>query len=256
MRAPFGQNFLSSAGVAQRIATALGAGPDDRVIEIGPGRGALTGPVLSRCKHLTAVELDRNLADVLSRRWVHEGRLTVVNKDFMDWELPPVEVGRYKVIGNLPYSAAAAMVQKVLDWAGWDRAVFMVQKEVGLRMAASAGERVWGLLGLSVQSRAKVIRLFDVPPGAFRPVPKVMSTVLELQRLVQPRVTGLERFFKVARAAFGQRRKNIVNSLSHGLDIERSQVESVLTECHVDPSRRPETLTIEDFNRISQKLLS
>ncbi|MBL8024063.1 MAG: ribosomal RNA small subunit methyltransferase A [Elusimicrobia bacterium] len=253
MRAPWGQNFLTSSAVARRIAESLLCGREDHVIEIGPGRGALTSPVLSLCGSLTAVELDQELVSVLAQQWGHDPRLTIVSADFMDWPLPPVRDRPVKVVGNLPYSAAAAIVQKVLAWRGWDRAVFMVQKEVADRMRAVPGGKSWGLLGLSVQSRATVRRLFEVPPGAFRPAPKITSTVLELNRLPSPRVKNIDAFFKVAHAAFGQRRKTLSNSLCHGLNKTRTEVDSVLTELSVNPQRRAETVTIEEFDRISEK---
>lgn len=260
MRAPWGQNFLSSPAVAKRIVSSLGGtnprGEPGRVLEIGPGQGALTAPLLEQGAFVTAVELDSKLVAVLKNRWGTDPRLTVTNADFLDWPLPPAGEGApFRVIGNLPYSAAAAILQKVLAWTGWDRAVFMVQKEVALRITAQPGGKNWGLLALSVQTRANARRLFDVPPGAFRPAPKVMSTVFELERLAQPRTESLERFFKVAHAAFGQRRKTIVNSLSHGLGLDRETVASVLRRLNLDPTRRPETFTLEDFERISKMLL-
>ncbi|MBK8574151.1 MAG: hypothetical protein IPN90_00190 [Elusimicrobia bacterium] len=144
MRTPYGQNFLVSAPAAQRIAEALHSTTDDSVIEIGPGRGALTQTLIPLCAALTVVELDQTLADLLVRRWGHEPKLTVVSDDFMNWPLPPAGDRRFQVIGNLPYSAAAAIVQKVLAWEGWGRAVFMVQKEVGVRMTAVPGEKRGG----------------------------------------------------------------------------------------------------------------
>ncbi|MBL0059597.1 MAG: ribosomal RNA small subunit methyltransferase A [Elusimicrobia bacterium] len=243
-----------SSPAALHIVDSLRLESDDRVIEIGPGRGALTLHLLSRCASLTAVELDHSLADTLIARWGHEPHFKVAQGDFLDWAVPPVEGRSYKVIGNLPYSAAAAIIQKVLSWAGWDRAVFMVQKEVAARITAVPGGKNWGLLALSVQSRAKARRLFDLRPGAFRPVPKVTSTVIELERLVEPSVAHLDAFFKVAHAAFGQRRKTLVNSLSHGLALERTAVEAVLAGLDIDPGRRAETLTLEEFNRLAQRL--
>jgi 16S rRNA (adenine1518-N6/adenine1519-N6)-dimethyltransferase len=253
MRAPWGQNFLASSAVAKRIAEALSSTTDDHVIEIGPGRGALTTHVLPLCGTLTVVELDQELVALLHQRWDEEARLSIVSADFMEWPLPPLSVRPIKIIGNLPYSAAAAIVQKVLAWPGWDRAVFMVQKEVADRMRAVPGGKSWGLLALSVQSRASVRRLFDVPPGAFRPAPTIVSTVLELNRLSSPRVKDIDSFFKVAHAAFGQRRKTLSNSLCHGLQRERHDVDAVLNELKIDPKRRAETLTIEEYDQLSQK---
>jgi 16S rRNA (adenine1518-N6/adenine1519-N6)-dimethyltransferase len=255
MRAPWGQNFLASPPAALHIVESLRLASDDRVIEIGPGRGALTLHLLPRCASLTVVELDRSLANTLIARWGHETHFKVRQGDFLDWEVPAVEGRPYKVIGNLPYSAAAAIIQKVLPWAGWDRAVFMVQKEVAERITAVPGGKNWGLLALSVQSRAKARRLFDLRPGAFRPAPKVTSTVIELERLAEPSVANLDAFFKVAHAAFGQRRKTLVNSLSHGLSLERAVVEAALGGCGIDPTRRAETLQLEEFNLLAKRLV-
>lgn len=251
MRTPFGQNFLASVPAAKRIAESLHCTEEDRVIEIGPGQGALTLHLIPRCAALTVIELDHSLADLLTRRWGHEPKLKVVSDDFMNWPFPAETERPYKVIGNLPYSAAAAIVQKVLSWSGWDQAVFMVQKEVALRMTAAPGGKDWGLLALSVQSRAKARRLFDVSPGAFRPPPQVDSTVVSFERLPVPRVTDLDAFFKIAHAAFGQRRKTIANSLSHGLGTDRTTIETILKGLQIDSARRAETLTIEEYDRIS-----
>lgn len=243
---------MVSEGVARRIVEALGPAP--RVVEIGPGRGALTEHLLPRTTDLTVVELDDRLAQTLKARWGYHPHFRVVNRDFLEWELPSVgEPLRF--IGNLPYSAAAAIVQKVLAWDGWDRAVFMVQKEVAERMTAEPGGKDWGLLALSVQSRARAHRLFHVPPGSFRPRPQVVSTVIELVRAVPPPVTRIEPFFRVARAAFGQRRKNLLNSLSHGLAREKKTMETAISAAGLAPTQRPETVDVEGFKRLTDVLI-
>ena len=216
MRTKWGQNFLVGDATARRIVDALAPRESDAVVEIGPGRGALTLHLLPLVRSLTVVELDRRLAETLKARWGYHPHFHVVAEDFLSWTPPGPSVPPAKLIGNLPYSAAAAILQRALAWDGWDRAVFMVQKEVAERITAVPGGKEWGLLALSVQSRAAVRRLFHVPPGAFRPAPKVMSTVVELSRLTPPPVTDLDVFVETAHGALGQRPNNLPNRLSHG----------------------------------------
>jgi len=251
MRSKWGQNFLVSEGVSRQIVEALGPAP--RVVEIGPGKGALTEHLLPRTTDLTVVELDERLAQTLKARWGYHPHFRVVNRDFLEWEFPPAG-DPLRFIGNLPYSAAAAIVQKVLAGDGWDRAVFMVQKEVAERMTAQPGGKDWGLLALSVQSRARARKLFHVQPGAFRPAPRVVSTVIELVRAVPPSVGRIEPFFRVAHAAFGQRRKNLLNSLSHGLGVEKGVIGAALAAVGIAPTRRPETVDLEGFKRLTDVL--
>jgi len=252
MRAPWGQNFLVNSDVSKKITTALHVTPGDAVLEIGPGRGALTEWLLAETQSVTAVELDSSLAHDLQKRWSPAG-LTVVEKDFLEW-VPPNDSKIYKVISNLPYSVAAAILQKLLDWDQWEIGVFMVQREVAERITAQPGGKNWGLLALSIQSRAEAKRLFHVSPGSFNPQPQVVSTVIELKRHSVPRVKNLDAFFRLARAAFGQRRKTLVNSLSHGLSLDKAVISSALRAEELDPLRRPETLTVEDFDRLAKRL--
>lgn len=251
MRSKWGQNFLVSEGVSRRIVEALE--PSSRVVEIGPGKGALTEHLLPRTTDLTVVELDERLAQTLRARWGYHPHFRVVNRDFLEWDMPPAG-DPFRFIGNLPYSAAAAIVQKVLASDGWDRAVFMVQKEVAERMTATPGGKAWGLLALSVQSRARARKLFHVPPGAFRPAPQVVSTVIELVRAVPPPVERIGPFFHVAHAAFGQRRKNLLNSLSHGLARDKKAVEKALSAAGLSPTQRPEAVDLEGFKRLTDAL--
>lgn len=256
MRSKWGQNFLVGEATARRIVESLSLAPSDDVVEIGPGRGALTLHLLPLVHSLTVVELDQHLAATLKARWGYHPHFHVVAEDFLSWTPPGPSDVPVKLIGNLPYSAAAAILQRALAWDGWDRGVFMVQKEVAERITAVPGGKDWGLLALSVQSRATVSKLFHVPPGAFRPAPKVMSTVLELRRLHPAPVTDLDAFFRTAHAAFGQRRKNLLNSLSHGLDLEKIAVEIALRSAGLDPTQRPETVDIAGFERLTAALKS
>jgi 16S rRNA (adenine1518-N6/adenine1519-N6)-dimethyltransferase len=253
MRQKWGQNFLVDDRICRGIVDALGAGADDAVLEIGPGKGALTKHLAGKVRALTLVELDRALAERLRARWGDVPGLSVVNEDFLKWPLP--EPGApVKVAANLPYSAAAAILRRLLEWPGWSEAVVMVQKEVARRMAAGPGSREYGILSLAVQNRATVKALFDVGPGAFKPAPKVVSTVLRLTRLPAPRAPREEAFFRAVHAAFGQRRKTLLNSLAHGLDMEKGKVETALKACGLDPGVRAETVGLEAFEKLSRVL--
>lgn len=254
MRQKWGQNFLVDGSVCRRIADALKAGPEDAVLEVGPGKGALTRH-LAGVRELTVVELDRALAEDLRQKWGGTPGMTVVQADFLQWPLPDRPAGSLKVIGNLPYSSANAILRKLLEWPAWSEAVVMVQKEVALRMVALPGGGDYGILSLAVQSYADPSVLFDVRPGSFSPQPKIVSTVLRLRRLPAPRFRDESAFFRTVRAAFGQRRKTLLNSLSHGLEMEKGKVEAALRDCGLDPGARAETITLEQFDRLSGALI-
>ncbi|HRY29702.1 MAG TPA: 16S rRNA (adenine(1518)-N(6)/adenine(1519)-N(6))-dimethyltransferase RsmA [Elusimicrobiota bacterium] len=249
MRQKWGQNFLVDKNTAERIVESLApfSGP---VIEIGPGKGILTGLLAERTSDLTAVELDRDLAAGLAQGWP---KVRVVAEDFLEWPFP-AGPGPVAFIGNLPYSAANAILRKVLDWTGWDRAVFMVQKEVADRIVAAPCSRDYGILTLAVQGKAEAESLFDVPPRCFQPRPQVTSTVVRLKRWPASKIRDEKKFFRAVRAAFGQRRKTIGNSLSRVLGLEKNAVEDCLKRAGFDVVRRAETFTLEEFNRLAEIL--
>jgi 16S rRNA (adenine1518-N6/adenine1519-N6)-dimethyltransferase len=254
MRQKWGQNFLTDEKVCRKIVDAVGAGPKDRVLEIGPGKGALTRFLVGRVASLTAVELDSGLAAALMRRWSHLPGTEVVVADFLKWPLPERPEGGLRVVSNLPYSAAGAIIQRLLDWPAWDEAVLMVQKEVAVRISARPGSSDAGILSLAVQAKAEVSLLFDVGPKAFSPPPKVTSTVLRLKRLLRPRITDEAAFFRVVHAAFHQRRKTLANSISHGLELEKPRVEAALKELGVDPAARAEMVGVEIYDKLGMLL--
>jgi 16S rRNA (adenine1518-N6/adenine1519-N6)-dimethyltransferase len=253
-RQKLGQNFLAHEPTALRIVEAAALRPGDAVLEIGPGRGVLTRFLLESGARVTAVEIDARLADTLRRRWGHEETLSVARADFLEYPLPAWPEGTGTVVSNLPYSAANAILRRFLPWPGWAKAVVMVQKEVAGRMAAGPGGRQWGLLSLAVQGYASARALFDVPPGRFVPPPRVMSTVLLLTRRPRPLFSDENIFFRTARAAFGQRRKTVLNALSHGLERDKAAVAARLRSAGLDPSRRPETFSLDEFDRMSRAL--
>ena len=263
-RPPLGQHFLHDEAVADRIVDALD--PDDReVLEIGPGRGVLTGRIASRARRLTAVEIDRRLADSLTRRWpddrvvVH--RADVLTRPLADW-LEPAPAEGWLLVGNLPYAITSPVLFALLDAEPPpDRAVFTIQKEVAERLAAGPGSRTCGILSVLLAVQADVELLFRVGRGAFQPPPRVDSAVLRLALLPGPRfgvgsAAGPSRrtLQVVVRTAFAQRRKMLHNSLGSLTGVDREELAAAGTESGIDLTRRPESLALEEFVALARAL--
>ena len=214
-----GQHFLQSTPILKRIAAAVCPAPEPLVIEIGPGKGALTRHLLERAERLVAIELDPELAAGLEGS---DPKLTVVSADVLATDL--AQWGPVVVAGNLPYYITSPIIEKVLGLGSLlTRAIFLVQKEVALRLAATPGSRDYGYLSVATQSTAKVEYLFKVPPGAFSPPPKVESAVVRLtphELLVEDQVAFLE----FASRCFRQKRKTLKNNLSTFYD--KSSIEA------------------------------
>lgn len=250
------QHFLHDRRTARRIVESLRAPAGARVIEIGPGEGALTEHLLERGWRVVAVEMDAALAAALERRWP-AGNLTVVRGDALDYD--PDGEGPIYAIGNLPYAVTSPLLFHLLELA--DRIeipeiVVMVQREVALRLAASPGTRAYGALTVGVRLSATVELLFDVGRGQFRPPPRVRSTVV---RLVPGGPPGLdvgrrERVRGLVRTAFEQRRKQLRNSLKAELEPFLTIVGGKDTVAGIDLERRPETLSVEEWIRLAAAL--
>ncbi|TWH09949.1 MULTISPECIES: 16S rRNA (adenine(1518)-N(6)/adenine(1519)-N(6))-dimethyltransferase RsmA [Pseudoxanthomonas] len=212
-----GQNFLHDARYIERIVQAIDPRPGDRVVEIGPGQGALTLPLLRRHGALTVIEFDRDLVGPLADMAAPVGQLEIIHRDVLQVDLTALAGGgRIKLAGNLPYNISSPILFHTLDHAAAIRdMVFMLQKEVVDRMGAAPGSKVYGRLSVMLQAYCQVQPLFVVPPGAFRPAPKVDSAVVRLVPR-DPATIGIadrDRFAHVVRAAFGQRRKTLRNAL-------------------------------------------
>jgi len=246
-RKRFGQHFLVSAGVIGRIVDALDPQPGDVMVEIGPGLGALTLPLLQRLDHLQVVELDRDLV----AHWQTHAlapKLTVHGSDALAFDFSQVGA-RFKVAGNLPYNISTPLLFHLADFAPRiERMVLMLQKEVVDRMIAEPGSAAYGRLSVGLQVRFNMYRLCTVPPGAFNPPPKVDSAVVVLQPLGAdaPHIANPARFDSVVTAAFGQRRKTLRNALSALLS------EAQIIAAGVDPSQRAERLAPADFIRLAE----
>ncbi len=253
-----GQHFLHERGIVEKIVRAVDPKPGDALVEIGPGQGAITFPLLDRHGALTAIEFDRDLLAPLADAARAHGALRIVPGDVLGVDLTalaqelapgtPAHASRIRLVGNLPYNLSSPILFHALDHAAAVADMhFMLQKEVVDRMAAPPGNKVYGRLSVMLQAYCTVTALFKVPPGAFRPPPKVDSAVVRLVPR-DPAAIGIadhRRFAELVRAAFGQRRKTLRNALSTVCD------EATLRAAGIDPGERAERLAVADFVRLS-----
>ena len=251
----FGQNFLRDQGVVEKILTAAGLGEQDRVLEIGPGLGALTDRLLAAAAEVTVMEIDRDLIAGLEAR--REPQLRILEGDCIELDWPALLTSPpYKLVANLPYNISSQVLFKVLDHRElFARLVLMFQKEVGERLIALPGTSAYGILSVFCQLVFDIRRVVSVPPGAFYPAPKVHSVVLEFNPLAQPRVavTDAALFRRVVKGAFGQRRKTLRNALT-GAGFAAEAIDAALGRCAIDPRRRGETLDLAEFAALSNTL--
>ncbi|WP_372716315.1 16S rRNA (adenine(1518)-N(6)/adenine(1519)-N(6))-dimethyltransferase RsmA [Immundisolibacter sp.] len=249
-RKRFGQNFLQSPGIIAHIVATLAPEPGETLVEIGPGHGALTAPVLERAGTLTAIELDRDLAAKLATRFATHAGLRLLSADALRFDFTSLTVpgAPLRVFGNLPYNISTPLLFHLLSQrSAIAYMLFMLQREVVDRMAAAPGDTDYGRLSVMIQYACRVEALFVVPPGAFSPAPKVHSRMVELTPYRQlPYPAGDEkRFAEVVQRAFSQRRKTLRNSLAGVVD------EPQFAAAAVDPALRPERLSVADFVRLA-----
>ncbi len=246
----FGQHFLTDSHYIERIVSAIDPQRADVMIEIGPGPGALTAPLLERVDHLHAVEIDRDLAAGLRKRFSAD-RFTLHEQDVLAFDFA-VLAQRFRCVGNLPYNISTPLLFHLDDFAAQlIDATFMLQKEVVDRMVAAPDSPDYGRLSVMLQYRFEMTRLFVVPPGAFSPPPKVDSAIVRMVPLAADRLVANDeaRFSALVMAGFGQRRKTLGNTLKPFLTT--SQIEG----CGIDPRRRAETLSVAEFVRLADAKL-
>jgi 16S rRNA (adenine1518-N6/adenine1519-N6)-dimethyltransferase len=250
-RRRFGQHFLHDQKVIERIVATIDPRPDQALIEIGPGRGALTAPLLQRAGELTAIEIDRDLAGALQARFGAPLKLIVA--DVLDVDFTTLRADRkpLRVIGNLPYNISTPLLFYLLAQRGAILDMhFMLQREVVERMVAVPGSKAYGRLTVMLAPWVRVESVLDVGAGAFRPAPKVASAVVRITPFAGPAfpILSTERFERVVRAAFSQRRKTLRNALK-GLVSEEQ-----LRGLAIDPGLRPERLEPRQFALIAASL--
>ncbi len=252
-----GQHFLKEEGARDSVAGLANAGPGDAVLEIGPGRGALTGRLLATGAKVTAIELDDVLAAKLPGMVGDAAKnLAVINEDFLRLDLRALGPGPFVVVGNLPYAVGTPILQRLLDWDGWSRAVLMFQLEVAERIVATLGGADYGLLSLSVLARADAELALTVPPSSFMPPPAVDSGVVVLSRLETPRLPAAEEkgFWRLAKTAFTQRRKMAAGVLSKALGKPRAEVDAAFAAAGLKVSARAEEIPFDAWRALARAL--
>jgi len=248
-RKRFGQNFLADAHYVERIVEAVDPKPGDNIVEIGPGLAALTRSLIERTGHITAIEIDRDLASRLASEFPAD-RLTLHVADALDFDFG--ELGaKLRIVGNLPYNISSPLLFHLAAFESRLSDLHtMLQKEVVARMTAEPATPDYGRLTVMLQAKFSIRRLFVVPPGAFSPAPQVDSAVARLLplRAAKPSIADEALFARIVAAAFAQRRKTLRNSLSAFAD------EAALASAAIDPKARGETLAVADFVRLANRL--
>jgi 16S rRNA (adenine1518-N6/adenine1519-N6)-dimethyltransferase len=251
-RRRWGQNFLASAATAERIVAVAGVGPRDVVLEVGPGDGALTGPLAERAASVVAVEIDPLRAEALAGRFAGDPRVRILPGDVLSrplraWLDAAGVIGAAVLVANLPYNVATPILTAALEAPdAIRRSVATVQREVARRFVAKPGDDGYGFLSIRAAAHATGRILFDLPPGAFRPRPKVYSSVLELTPRASPYDPGLlRRALRLASLGFQARRKTLANALASAGP--RAAWERALAAIGRGPTTRAEELSLEDF---------
>lgn len=253
-----GQNFLINQQVIDEIVEKAEVTKNDIVLEIGPGLGSLTKALLKNAKKVIAVELDENMISLLQNRFGEEA-FEIIHEDILKLDLFAIakKYGKIKVVANLPYYITTPIIMRLLEERyPIETITVMVQKEVGERLCAKAGEREIGAVTFGVNYYSRVKKIIDVPKENFLPVPEVDSCVLRFDVLAEPpvKVKDEKRFFRLIKAAFTQRRKTISNSLASG-EFTREEVLQALTELDLNPKLRAEDLSLQDFANLINTLL-
>jgi 16S rRNA (adenine1518-N6/adenine1519-N6)-dimethyltransferase len=257
-RKSLGQHFLTDRRILGRIADALHLTGTETVLEIGPGRGALTDLLVDRAGRLIAIEYDRALAELLRQRYAKRGNVLIAETDVLEVSLGDLAAGPYVLVGNVPYYITTPILFHALVPPRAERSVYLVQREVADRLAAKPGTKEYGALTVNVAAVAKAETLFRVPAGAFSPPPKVESAVVRITPLAEPLVTPAEErpFRLLVQGAFGMRRKQmrrVLRSL-YSLDVEGA--DALLDRSGIDGEVRPETLSAEQFAKVLRAVKS
>ena len=246
----WGQHFLVDTQYIRKIRDAARVSMDDAVLEIGSGKGALALELCNHVKKLLAVEIDSHLCKRLASK--KKNNISIINENFLNILEDDINASlgpSWKIIANIPYYITSPILQKIYSWHGWHTAVLTVQKEVGERICARPGTKTYGLLSLLTHIHAEPTLVCVIPRNAFHPVPKVDSAVIRLMRREEPVVkeAELETFFSFLKICFSARRKMIINTITRGLKREKQDVEKSLQKAGIEPSQRPETVSLDQY---------
>jgi 16S rRNA (adenine1518-N6/adenine1519-N6)-dimethyltransferase len=251
-RKSLGQHFLTDKRILNRIADALHLQGGETVVEIGPGRGALTDILAERAGRLIAVEVDRALAALLRERYARRGNVLIAEADVLEVSLGELAAGPYVLVGNVPYYITTPILFHALQPPRAERAVYLVQREVAERLSARPGTKEYGALTVNVAAVARADTLFNVPAGAFSPPPKVESAVVRITPLATPLVAPAEErpLRLLVQGAFGMRRKQMRRVIRTLRSLDAEAADAVLLAAGIDPEARPETLSAEQFVKL------
>ncbi len=249
-RKRFGQNFLNDTGIIDRIVRSINVGENDHVVEIGPGQGAITIPLLKTGRPIHVVEIDRDLAERLRQQQRLHSNLSVIEIDALQFDLASVGESNLRVVGNLPYNISTPLIFRLLDQHSLIKDMhFMLQQEVVDRLAAASGSKTYGRLTVMAQVLCRVEPLFGVPPECFTPRPKVDSAIVRLVPLEKPpKIDNRALFNQLVNTCFQQRRKTLRNSVKQFCNSE------VMAELPFDFSLRPDQLSVMDYVELSNLL--
>lgn len=252
LKKSLGQNFLTDNHALQAIVNAAGITSQDTVLEIGPGIGSLTRHIAAAAKRVVAVELDATLIPALQDVLSTFSNVELIHGDILKVELPAsLQESPYLIVANIPYYITSAVIRRSLENAAKPKKMILtIQKEVARRICQKPGDM--SLLALSVQVYGQPKVQFDIPAGAFYPAPTVDSSVLSIDLYDQPLIppAELDKFFQWIKAGFSQKRKKLRNSLSAGLNLPTTAIEEIFTRADLDPQRRAETLSIEEWKAL------
>lgn len=251
-RKRFGQHFLGDPHILGRIVEALSPEPSDTVVEIGPGRGALTDLLSTRCARLVVIEIDRDLVRHLRARYEGQGHVEVVEGDALEVDWASMVGPRYLLAGNLPYYITTPLIFRILSRPRPQRAVLLVQREVAARMSAAPGSPDYGALSVNVQVAAAVRTMARVSAGSFHPRPAVDSAIVQITPLTEPSLGADEEdpFRRFVQAAFGMRRKTLLRVMRELWVPDADKASNILASLGLEPSMRPEVVSPLEFVRL------
>jgi 16S rRNA (adenine1518-N6/adenine1519-N6)-dimethyltransferase len=261
----FGQHFLTQPAIIQKILRALDPKPEDNLVEIGPGKGALTLPLIERAHFLTAIDIDPDVIDYLTPYLSQYPKFKLIHQDALDSNLESIAITsalhKIKLIGNLPYNISTPLIFHFLKYSSHIQdMVLMVQKEVADRICSESGNKVYGRLSVMVQAACRVEKCFNVPPGAFTPPPKVQSAVIKLipyDPITNPSPYGEIDYIalsKLCLALFTQRRKTLKNLIKPYFNDTENVDAFFINHPQFSPTQRPETLSVQEFVTLSRSL--